>query len=226
MARGIVKLVLAAALAAGAVAAGDAVVKDGDTLRLGARDVRLFGVDAPEARQMCARADGAPWACGRAAAARLAELVAEGPVRCRPEDTDRYGRVVSTCTAGGVDLGGRLVAEGLARAYLQFSDAYAAAEAEARAAGLGLWQGAAEAPWEHRAGTAAATGGFAPAAGGPPSPGCAIKGNVAAGGDRIYHLPGGPGYASTRIDPGKGEAWFCDEAAARAAGFRPPRGPR
>ena len=68
---------LAAALLATASAAGDVRVKDGDTLRLGARDVRLFGVDAPEARQMCARADGTPWACGRAAADRLAELVAE-----------------------------------------------------------------------------------------------------------------------------------------------------
>ena len=67
MARRIPTFVLAAALAATAAAAGDAEVKDGDTLSLGARDIRLFGIDAPEARQMCARADGTPWACGRAA---------------------------------------------------------------------------------------------------------------------------------------------------------------
>ena len=226
MARRIPMFVLAATLFATGAAAGDAEVKDGDTLSLGARDIRLFGIDAPEARQMCARADGTPWACGRAAADRLAELVAEGPVRCRPEDIDRYGRLVAACAAGGVDLGGRLVAEGLARAYARYSDAYVALEAEARAAGLGLWQGAAEAPWEYRAETApSATQGFVPAAGGPP-PGCAIKGNVSANGARIYHLPGGPGYARTRIDPDRGEAWFCDEDAARAAGFRPPRGAR
>ena len=53
---------------------------------------------------------------------------------------------------------------------------------------------------------------------------CDIKGNVSAAGARIYHLPGTPGYARTRIDTDRGEAWFCDEAAARAAGFRPPRG--
>jgi endonuclease YncB( thermonuclease family) len=217
---------LAALLFATGAAAGDTRVKDGDSLRLGAQEIRLFGVDAPEARQMCASADGTPWACGRAAADRLAELVAQGPVRCRPEDTDRYGRLVSTCTAGGVDLGGRLVAEGLARAYTQFSDAYVALEAEARAAGRGIWQGQAEAPWEHRAAERAGTGGFVPAAGAAPSPGCTIKGNVSAGGERIYHLPGGPGYAQTRIDPSRGEAWFCDEEAARAAGFRAPRGAR
>ncbi len=220
-------LLLAVSLHAGGAVAEDTRVKDGDTLKLGARDIRLFGIDAPEARQLCARADGTPWACGRAAADRLTELVAAGPVRCRPLDQDRYGRLVSTCTAGGVDLGGRLVAEGLARAYTMFSDVYVDIEAQARAAGVGLWQGDADAPWDYRAEKAPPVGageGFAPAAGSPP--GCAIKGNISAGGDRIYHLPGGPGYASTRIDPDRGEAWFCNEQAARTAGFRPPRGAR
>jgi endonuclease YncB( thermonuclease family) len=216
-------LVLACALVA-APAAADMRVMDGDTLRLGSVQVRLFGIDAPEARQQCTAADGAPWACGAAAAERLEELAAAGPVRCRPEDTDRYGRMVAVCTAGGVDLGGQLVAEGLARAYARFSDAYLGAEAAARAAGVGLWQGAADAPWDHRAEhrPPAATDGFVPAAGNGV---CAIKGNVSRDGARIYHLPGQPSYARTRVDPARGEAWFCDEAAARAAGFRPPRSP-
>ena len=141
-------------------------------------------------------------------------------MRCRPEDTDRYGRLVSTCTAGGVDLGGRLVAEGLARAYARYSDAYVGLETEARAGGLGLWQGAAASPWEYRAESQGLRAGRRRRA----APGCDIKGNVSAGGARIYHLPGTRGYASTRIDADRGEAWFCDEAAARAAGFRPPRG--
>ena len=91
------------------------------------------------------------------------------------------------------------------------------------AGGVGLWRGAAEAPWDFRA-----DGGFAPASGtaaaaaGPP--GCLVKGNVSSDGARIYHLPGERSYARTRIDPKRGEAWFCDEAAARAAGFRPQRG--
>jgi hypothetical protein len=59
------------------------------------------------------------------------------------------------------------------------------------------------------------------AAGG--GPGCRIKGNVSAGG-RIYHLPGTASYERTRIDPRRGEAWFCGEAEARAAGFRPAHG--
>ena len=110
----------------------------------------------------------------------------------------------------------------LARAYTQFSDAYVAAEATARAAGLGLWQGAATSPWDYRAEhrRPAGTEGFVPAAG---EGVCTIKGNLSREGERIYHLPGAPGYASTRIDPERGEAWFCNESAARSAGFRPPR---
>jgi endonuclease YncB( thermonuclease family) len=50
--------------------------------------------------------------------------------------------------------------------------------------------------------------------------GCQIKGNIGSSG-RIYHLPGSDSYAGTRIDGSKGERWFCTEAEARAAGWRP-----
>lgn len=53
-------------------------------------------------------------------------------------------------------------------------------------------------------------------------PGCDIKGNISGNG-RIYHLPGGAHYARTRIDESRGERWFCSEAEARAAGWRPAR---
>ncbi|MDE0373739.1 MAG: thermonuclease family protein [Rhodospirillales bacterium] len=50
---------------------------------------------------------------------------------------------------------------------------------------------------------------------------CNIKGNVGrASGTRLYHLPGDPGYAKTRISTKHGERWFCSEAEARAAGWR------
>jgi endonuclease YncB( thermonuclease family) len=201
---------------------GAATVSDGDTLRIGAVKIRLFGIDAPELSQTCGG-----WACGSAAAARLAELVAEGTAVCVPRDIDRYGRMVATCTVAGTDVGARLVAEGLARAYVRYGDDYAAAEAVAEAAGVGLWRTEAEAPWDYRAERALErvssrrTEEEAPAAGGD---GCRIKGNISSGGRRIYHLPGSRAYGRTRIDTERGERWFCDEAAARAAGFHPPRG--
>lgn len=209
---------------------GAAEVSDGDTLRIGTERIRLHAIDAPESDQSCGTGDGA-WPCGAVATARLETLVAGRVVDCLPRDRDRYGRAVSTCSADGLDLGGQLVAEGLARAYLRYGDDYAAVEEVARRQGLGLWRGEAEAPWEYRAvrretarpRTETVAVRRAPEA--SPPDGCAIKGNISSKGQRVYHVPGTPSYASTRIDTGRGEAWFCTAADAEAAGFRPPKGP-
>ncbi|WP_461654910.1 sunset domain-containing protein [Methylorubrum aminovorans] len=60
----------------------------------------------------------------------------------------------------------------------------------------------------------------------PPSKasGCTIKGNISAGGERIYHRPGTRNYERTRINDRAGEHLFCSENEAIAAGFRAPRG--
>jgi hypothetical protein len=50
--------------------------------------------------------------------------------------------------------------------------------------------------------------------------GCAIKGNVTKHG-RIYHMPWSPWYMQIKIEPDKGKRWFCSEAEAVAAGWRP-----
>lgn len=217
--RAALALVLAALPAAADEVSGAARVIDGDTLAIGATKVRLLGIDAPESRQRCG-CSGAEWACGEIAAARLTAL-AGAAVRCSGDEHDRYGRLIATCSADGVDLGGRMVADGLAWAYVHFSELYVADETRARSRRVGLWGGAAEAPWDFRA-----DGGFAPASGtvATPPAGCLIKGNISGGGARIYHMPGEGSYAQTRIDPKRGEAWFCDEVSARAAGFRPQRG--
>jgi hypothetical protein len=38
---------------------------------------------------------------------------------------------------------------------------------------------------------------------------------------KIYHMPWSPWYAQIKIDPAKGRRWFCTEAEATAAGWRP-----
>jgi hypothetical protein len=118
-----------------------------------------------------------------------------------------------------------MIAEGLAWAFVRYSDLYVGDEADARGRGVGLWQGDAEAPWDFRAdrGFKAASG-TAPASAAEGPTGCLVKGNISANGARIYHVPGERSYARTRIDLAKGEAWFCDVPAAAAAGFRPQRG--
>ena len=124
-------------------------VIDGDTLDVGSVRVRLHGIDAFEANQMCDRPGGA-WACG-AAATRSMRARAEGrQLVCQVLDTDRYGRKVSRCEQDGVDIGGALVAEGLALAYRRYSRDYVAAETDARSRGLGGWVGSFDRPEQWR----------------------------------------------------------------------------
>jgi endonuclease YncB( thermonuclease family) len=222
--------VLALALAAASAAAADRIsgparVIDGDGLRIRGTVVRLYGIDAPELDQIC-ELSGGPWACGRWAKAELEALVAGREVRCTERARDRYGRSVATCTAGGLDLAEAMVRRGAAFAYRAFSADYIAAEKAAMIAGAGLWAAVVTRPAEHRAAArAAASAGTEAAADGEaaaPAGACAVKGNISAAG-RIYHLPGQADYESTRIDPARGERWFCSAAEAEASGWRPAR---
>lgn len=197
-----------------ALAAADARVVDGDTIDLGDARIRLHGIDAPELGQSCA-ALGEIWRCGEAAADRLGRLIRGKRVTCETRDVDRYGREIAVCRVGGVDIGAEMVRSGLAWAFTRFSGDYVGEEDAARAAQRGIWRAPNQPAWEYRAEKWRAAEAEAPA-------GCPIKGNISANG-RIYHTPWSPWYARTRIDPSKGERWFCDEAEARAAGWRAPR---
>jgi hypothetical protein len=53
-----------------------------------------------------------------------------------------------------------------------------------------------------------------------PVPGCRIKGNISAAGNKFYHLPSEKIYKDIIIQPGKGERWFCTEAGAIANGWK------
>ncbi|MCH4560973.1 hypothetical protein [Mesorhizobium jarvisii] len=50
--------------------------------------------------------------------------------------------------------------------------------------------------------------------------GCDIKGNINDHGEHIYHVPGQEYYSATRINPARGERWFCSEWEAWWAGWR------
>ncbi|MCT8159678.1 thermonuclease family protein [Pseudoruegeria sp. SHC-113] len=209
-------LLLATPLAA-APFGGRVEVSDGDSLRMGSTRIRLFGIDAPELDQSCRKADGRVWACGDWAKATLAGLVAGQKLSCQQRDTDRYGRVVASCTAGGKDLGAEMVRLGAAMAYRKYALDYVDLEKQAVFAKRGIWAGEVRAPEDHRRGKAAA-----PAAQAQPLQGCVIKGNISGNG-QIYHMPGQADYTKVRINTAKGERWFSSEGEAQAAGWRRAR---
>lgn len=127
---------------------------DGDSFRLGERRYRLYGIDAPELHQDCKDADGETWPCGRRARTELRRIIGTHPLECRPVTTDRFGRIIATCVAGGRDVAEEMVRSGYATTFNRpgSSNRYDEAQAQARADKRGLWVGAFEIPQEWRRG--------------------------------------------------------------------------
>lgn len=205
------------------VITGDIRVIDGDTLAVGGQTLRLHGIDALEVDQRCSAPQAPRWSCGAWVRDAVRALYQGRQATCTVLDHDRYGRAVATCLVDGQDIGADLVGQGLAFAYRRYSQAYDLTEKQAAVAGRGLHGLGVVPPADHRAARAAAQAAQAaqttqtdqaPA-------GCAIKGNITTTGQRIYHSPGQQWYARTRIATARGERWFCSEAEARAAGWRP-----
>ncbi len=124
-------------------------VLDGDSLRIGELEIRLFGIDAPESRQTC-NIEGQVWECGRSATRALTEMIGSTTVRCTWRKQDNYARVLATCFSDGANLNGKLVAHGMALAYTHYSDRYLPEQTKARAAAKGLWRSEFIPPWTWR----------------------------------------------------------------------------
>lgn len=123
-------------------------VTDGDTIALkNGEHVRLLGIDTPETVK-----PGTPvQPCGPEASAALRGMLAGAypdtyatvTLRYGPRRRDRYGRLLCYVYAHGKPVNLQLVERGLARATTQYRHPrqaqFLAAEAKARAAGIGLW---------------------------------------------------------------------------------------
>jgi len=129
-------------------------VHDGDTITVNGQSIRLDSIDAPELDQ----------AYGHSSRDHLAALVLGQSVTVTYAKTDLYGRVVGTvfksdCSNANLNQ----VASGAAWYYEAYKceidirqrTAFAAAQASARKAALGLWGAPATAPWVFRNGVEA-----------------------------------------------------------------------
>jgi endonuclease YncB( thermonuclease family) len=130
-------------------------VHDGDTISVLENEhaqyrIRLAGIDAPEKGQ----------AFGNVAREHLASLCAGRLVKASCSKIDRYGRHVCTVWVDEMDVSLAQLRAGLAWHFKRYASeqspderaAYARAEEESRAAGLGLWQDKTPVPpWQWRA---------------------------------------------------------------------------
>jgi micrococcal nuclease len=193
-------------------------VVDGDTLLMESGErVRIIGIDAPN--------EGGCYFDESSKA--LKDLVEGEEVRLDKDisGVDRYGRLLRYVILPNFNkkdndllVGNYLVENGLAQAVssapdLRFRQMLVGLQQEAVRKELGIWgecedlKAEAEENWQ--------------ASVEPSDPDCLIKGNISqheAG--LVYYLPDCDNYKTTKIDPARGEKYFCTEKEAQEAGFR------
>ena len=145
----------------------------------------------------------------------LAKLGRQARVSCESRGIDKYERMLGICFVDGRDINAEMVREGLAWAFVKYSQTLREARRpQARAARVGIWQGeAAAGRGSYREKRWAGAEQQAPQ-------GCAIKGNVTAHG-RIYHMPWSPWYGRSRSRRRRASAGSAAKPRPLAAGWRP-----
>ena len=137
---------------------GYAKVIDGDTIKIKGTKIRLYGIDAPESKQICSK----PWLslhiitfnkdyeCGVKTTNFLKKFVKNEILVCEKKSIDRYKRVIAICYKKKKDINSWLVRNGLAVAYTKYSKKYIINQNDAKKEKKGLWAGNFEMPWEWR----------------------------------------------------------------------------
>ncbi len=185
-------------------------VIDGDSLIIthndAAKEIRLYGIDAPEFDQ--------PF--GKQARACTRDLVLRQSVSVEPLEIDTYGRTVAKVHIPEGCLNELLIAQGCAWVFTRYCKpadrkAWAALEQDARQQGRGLWaQPGPEPPWQYRS-ARRANGNKAAETSGPVRG--YYHGNTRS---RVFHAPGCAAYACKNCTVG-----FNSIGEALRAGYKP-----
>ena len=131
---------------------------DGDSLEINDNKIRLFGIDAPEIKQVCKKpyliisflSFQKKYECGLLAANKLKKLINNNKIKCISERKDQYNRYLSICYLKNKDINSWLVKNGYAIAYRRYSKKYVLEEQHAEKNKLGIWQGTFQTPEEWR----------------------------------------------------------------------------
>ena len=131
---------------------GKISVIDGDSIRVGEKEVRLFGIDAPEYSQTCFNAKKQEYNCGHISREFLFKLANKKEANCFYAEKDKYDRYLSKCSIDKLSINEEIIKNGMAVIY-NFTEAdekMKNLEAEAKTKKLGIWQGAFQLPREYR----------------------------------------------------------------------------
>ena len=131
---------------------GKTSVLDGDSLKVGGKEVRLFGLDAPEYRQTCFDERNEEYNCGQVSRVFLENLAGGKDVKCIYAEKDKYDRFLSKCFIGEISINEELVKNGMAVIYnfAESSEEMNKLEMQAKEKKLGIWKGTFQLPKEYR----------------------------------------------------------------------------
>jgi micrococcal nuclease len=192
-------------------------VIDGDTFKLESGEVvRLADIDAPEINECFG--PQAREALYKTLLGQKLQLVKD------VEEKDNYGRIVRIVKVirdgkDNVLINKYLVENGFAEykssENIILERDLIKAESSAQSEHLGIWR---DCPKEN---PATKTWQRVEQSSQPTNPDCMIKGNISnIGLGKIYILPHCANYKNTKIDPSKGEKYFCTTAEAELDGFK------
>ena len=117
---------------------GYASVKAGNTILIGKRILRLFGVSAPKIDIIC-QIDDAKMKCDVAAWSQLIQLEDGWRLSCNIELKVKGAANLATCYSGERDINEDMVQSGWAEAFRTQTDRYVVDGEDARASERGLW---------------------------------------------------------------------------------------
>ena len=137
---------------------GIAKVIDGDTLKIGSKKIRLYGIDAPEKKQKCKKKYlninflyfQKEYNCGIVSKNNLKKKIENKVIKCMYKSKDRYARYLGICYLENLDLNKWMVKNGDALAYKKYSRKYELQEQYAKENKIGIWQGTFLKPEEWR----------------------------------------------------------------------------
>ena len=137
---------------------GNAEIIDGDTIKINSKKIRLYGIDAPEFKQMCKKpyltiiffTFSKDYPCGKNSTDKLQKKINNKVITCKILDVDRYKRFIGECYKRNLNLNSWLVSNGYAVAYRKYSKKYVSYENYAKNRKIGIWQGKFEMPWVYR----------------------------------------------------------------------------
>ncbi len=140
------------------IISGSATVIDADTIKINDNKIRLFGIDAPEKKQLCEKnfltisflSFKKKYPCGEISTKKLKKLINKNIIKCHIKGKDRYQRKLAICFRNKLNINSWLVRNGYAVSYQKYSKKYLSEEIEAKKDKKGIWQGKFEMPWDWR----------------------------------------------------------------------------